>query len=151
PRPLDRLRRTTLGLGNGGEALRPRHGPNRADRGPGGRGPASIACEGLRPVRTAARQLVDHRLRLHRDARVPELSHLAALSTGMTDKETGVSNSRVSKIVVCLLAWLFAGLVTCLSPCPGIVALADFDEVIDSPMYRNPELSFPREIVKFPE
>jgi HEAT repeat protein len=94
---------------------------------------------------------VDHRFRLYRDARVLELPDLAALSTGMTDKETGVSNSGVPKIVVCLIAWLLAGLVISLSPCLGTVARADFDAVIDSPMYRNPELSFPREIVKFPE
>jgi HEAT repeat protein len=69
----------------------------------------------------------------------------------MTDKELGVSESRVPKRVVCLRVWVSAAFLVCWSPWLGVVARAESDKLIDSLMYRDPDLTFSGEVVKFPE
>ncbi len=71
--------------------------------------------------------------------------------TGRRASQTGVPTLRVGTRTNGLIAWLAAGLLVCLSPSLSIVVRADFDEVIDSPMYRLPVLSSVREEVKLPE
>jgi HEAT repeat protein len=71
--------------------------------------------------------------------------------TGRGASQTVVPTQRVGTRAYSLIAWLSAGLLVCLSPSLGIAGPADFDEVIDSPMYRNPVVPLVPEVVKLPE
>src|SRR5262249_59010716 len=111
----------------------------RPDRRSRGGGAAGLRHRGLCPLRVAARQLVDHRLRLRGAALVPGPADVAAVPARVRGRRDGDMGTR-------LIHSLGVSLLLCLP-----AAARAEDELIDSPMYQAPALPVAPVVTVFPE